>query len=218
MSGTFTDNRLYIFQDTVVISDLHLPDGAPVESRWTSVLEASDNCSTLILNGDFLTGFPPSENALSMLEEAVNQYETVRYHLGNHEEMTVPSNKALSPEDVFGSQVEDYQLEDLDIGMYSLIGEEDVLVTHGHRVSVDMPTDEVEEIVIGHIHPSQPAKTPVALSSPFRFDERVSVTVCPAFGSGISNFSYKDQNRMNDFIESIPQSSVLKSFEADVSE
>jgi metallophosphoesterase superfamily enzyme len=81
-----------------------------------------------------------------------------------------------------------------------------------------MPTDEVEEIVIGHIHPSQPAKTPVALSSPFRFDERVSVTVCPAFGSGISNFSYKDQNRMNDFIESIPQSSVLKSFEADVSE
>lgn len=214
MSGTFTDNRLYISGDTVVISDLHLPDGAPVEDRWESVLEAADTCSTLVLNGDFLTGFPPSEDALLMLEDAVKHYETVRYHLGNHEEMTVPSNKPLSPEIVFGSQVQGYQLEDLEIAMYSLIGEqEDVLVTHGHRLSVNMPADDVTEIVIGHIHPSHPAKVPVALSAPFRFNEQISVIVCPAFGSGISNFSYKDQNRMNDFIESISQSSILKSFD-----
>jgi len=211
MIGTFTHNRLYLYHDTVVISDLHLPDGEPSSSRWEAVLEKAETYSTLIINGDFLTGFPPSETALLMLEDVSSKYDTVRYHFGNHEDMTVPANKNLSLKDIVGSKADEYDLQNIDVGQFSTI-DDSVLVTHGHRFMVDISLEGIDQIVLGHIHPSHPAKTPVALSVPFRFDENIPVIVCPAFGEGISNFSYKDQNRMNDFIEDIPKSTVLKSF------
>jgi metallophosphoesterase superfamily enzyme len=214
MKGRFTENRSYIYKDTVIISDIHSPDGTPPRERWESVLES--DCEQLIINGDYLTGFPPDTTALERLEEAVESFESVIYHLGNHEEMTARSSNKLSLKELFGTQAEEYDLEPIEIQMFTLV--DDVLVTHGHRVTVDLPTDKAETIVMGHIHPSYPAGTPVALEAPFVFDETKTVYICPAFGTGISNFSYLDQNRMNDFVENIPESSVISKFSADNAE
>lgn len=199
-SFKFTSDRILEIGSTAIIADFHYDVGSDMYTSERVLQNTSDGINTLIINGDLINSFPPSEKALDALQSFNETFEDVIYIEGNHERQV--------------GGVEEYIPKNIDYKKFTTLNYNNMTIgiTHGHIYPHELDDTNVDWFVIGHIHPATESKYPCALLNSFKFDQDTSVIVLPAFGSGLSNIPYTEQSRDTDFIENIPQSVVIKTW------
>lgn len=197
--GRFLSDRMWVYGNTLVVTDLHYDVGCSGFCQKRILSNAPAGVDTIILNGDIVNSFPPSENALEMIKSLPDRFDTIIYHEGNHEQMV--------------GGIKSYLPDGIEHRTYTKLSGPDgyVVVTHGHEIDLSMNLSDVSYIIMGHIHPTTDSGTPCAIKGEFKYDTpaNTEVIVMPAFGHGISNLPYTQQEKDNDFIEDIPSCSVI---------
>lgn len=183
--GKLHTNGIFEVNDTAIISDMHYGNSCS-NSCTKEVLETvSTDVTKLILNGDILHSFPPSEAFSDAIAQFTSHFDSVIYIEGNHERMVGGIEEQLPTEVEYTTHTK------------VTVGSDTVCVTHGDFITTDMDFSDCEYIVIGHLHPVTDLGEKCVLQTPFPFNTpKVTwVLLFPAFGpTGGNNTVNRDSS------------------------
>lgn len=197
-----SSEKILTINTTAILGDLHFPTGCSDNCISRVLTTVPEEISQIIINGDLINSFPPSESAITFLEDLNSEFDSVVLHRGNHEDMV--------------GGIESYIPEEISVSDFTQItqGNKEYAITHGHKLYTSLDLSQTNYIIIGHLHPATKNKTECAIQNSFQFNTKVNTTVIvmPAFGNGISNYPFTEHTKINDYISDIPSSKVIKTW------
>lgn len=186
--GTIRNNGVFIAENTAIVSDIHYDVNSSQSVTDMLLSSIPQSVNEIILNGDVLHSFPPTDVFNDAVDKFVSDFESVVYIEGNHERM-VGGVEGLLPDSV------DYRTHIIrEFESYT------VCVAHGDLITHDMNFSECDYIVIGHLHPTTKSGRSCIFEAEFQFNtpKNASVIILPAYGDVGSSGSVNLQG--TDFI------------------